>query len=502
MKTKKAKARCVASSIESYRGNRFIEALPDYISYNTRSIVETMSVTPPPIHPQASRRQRGAWLASLNHAFFVPLSRHVMLQETVDMMIREGYARRAPRGQEDWEYYQDCYERLQKGEEIASVSFDGESKANPMSAGLIGCSGVGKSYGLSRILDLYPQVITHEGNVRQIRTDQIVYLLVQCPHEGSVKSLCANIIAEIDKVTGEKYSEEIINKRPTLQMLKLRLVHLMAAHQVGLLIIDEIQNLATNKRSRTELFNFIVDLANSLSVPILYVGTPKVFDFIQEDLRIARRFGSAGVIQWDRLPKASVEWNSFVEALSKLTVLKSDASVMEQSAIDALYEYSQGIIDIVIKLFILSQLRCMVVGEEALSDEIIKQVFEEYFKNLAPMIKALQEGDAKAIDKYEDIRLPEAEFKNIISKLNDGIDQYLEQHDELKDQELSGLRKISNAYAQMGMAVPDDIKNKIEALQSNKSEKQEKSIKKKVSSKSGKVKKTDLGQINPESIPN
>lgn len=501
VKIKKVKAQCVVSAIESYRGNRFIEALPDYISYKTSSIVELLAQSPQLIHPQASRRQRAAWLNTLNHSFFVPLTRHVLLHETIDMMIREGYARRMPSGRESPQYYQQAYERLQKGQILPSISFDGENKADPMSATLVGCSGVGKSYGLSRVLDLYPQVISHEGNVRQIRTDQIVYLLVQCPHEGSVKSLCANIIAEIDKATGENYSEELTSKRPTLQMLKLRLVHLMAVHQVGLLVIDEIQNLVTNKKSRTELFNFIVDLSNSLSVPILYVGTPKVFGFMQEDFRIARRFGSAGLMQWDRLKYASPEWNSFIEALSRLNVLRSGTATLDQAAIDALYDCTQGIIDVMIKLFILSQLRCMAVGEETLSAEAIRYVFEEHFKNIAPMIEALRKGDTKALDKYEDIRLPDSGFKDIAKQLYHDIDQRVERTDELEGQELIGLKRISNAYIAMGLEIPSDIKTRIEALQQSLQKQQEKAIQKTVTSKNGKPQNRQSVQINKEKIP-
>lgn len=462
---KTVQADYVPSSLPAYRGNRYIEALPDYLSYTTRAIAEALQIEPEPIHPQASRRQRSAWLSSLNHEFFVPLARHIQLQETIDLMIREGYAKRCPRGNEHWSYYMDAYKRLQEGEKIKSLSFDGDSKADPMSATLIGCSGIGKSYGLSQILNLYPQVIEHQGNVNQIRTSQIVYLLVQCPHEGSVKSLCANIIAEISKATGENYTDEIVTKRPTLQVLKVRLAHLMALHRVGLLVIDEIQNLATNKKSRTELFNFIVDLANSLSVPILYVGTPKLYGFMQKDLRIARRFASFGVLDWDRLYKGTPEWNTFISALSRVTLLKDTSSGLSQELIDALYECSQGIVDILIKLFILTQLNCMALAQESLSPEAIYAVFEKHFKNVKPMIEALRNGDSQALDNYEDIRLPESEFKKAKHEIAGELEDNLEAGNELESQELSGLRKISNIYITMNQPVPQDVKDRIAVLE-------------------------------------
>ncbi|MEI2614896.1 MAG: ATP-binding protein [Methylotenera sp.] len=61
-----------------------------------------------------------------------------------------------------------------------------QAKSTARSLSLIGCSGSGKSTTLNRILATYPQVIFHE----KYNFTQIVYLKLDCPHDGSLKNLC------------------------------------------------------------------------------------------------------------------------------------------------------------------------------------------------------------------------------------------------------------------------------------------------------------------------
>lgn len=70
----------------------------------------------------------------------------------------------------------------------------GESLLESLS--LIGCSGSGKSTTLNRILATYPQVIFHE----KYNFTQIVYLKLDCPHDGSLKNLCYHFFRAIDEV--------------------------------------------------------------------------------------------------------------------------------------------------------------------------------------------------------------------------------------------------------------------------------------------------------------
>ncbi len=76
---------------------------------------------------------------------------------------------------------------------------------------------------------------------------------------------------------------------------------------------------------------------------------------------------------------------------------------LNQDFINLIYEESQGIIDIAIKIFILAQGRAIETGIEKISFGLIKQVVKEDLKLVQPMLNALKSGIESEIAKYEDI---------------------------------------------------------------------------------------------------
>ena len=55
----------------------------------------------------------------------------------------------------------------------------------------VGASGLGKSTALNHVLSLFPKVIEHEEyNGDKMCCKQIPYIMVQTPHDCSVKSMC------------------------------------------------------------------------------------------------------------------------------------------------------------------------------------------------------------------------------------------------------------------------------------------------------------------------
>ena len=408
------------SSLPIYQGNPLIEALPDYLTYRTPAIREKLRKEPIKLAGQANRRQCFAWLMSLNKALFIELPRHLQLQEMIDVIIRQGYHHRKPIGAERAKALQAAYERLQSGDATAMANF-GHDVQDPLSVSVVGCSGIGKTTAITRILSMYPQVLHHPAYRLGAETLQVTYLKVECPHDGSVKSLCTNIIRELDKITGQDYESAYIKSRSTLETIKSRMIHLMAVHYVGLLVIDEIQNLTVNKKNKNELFNFIVSLANTLAVPILYVGTPKIIEFMTSDLRIGRRFGSIGAIRWNHLSRNAKEWDYLISKLWEFNVFKSPSRVMPEEIEAAFYEYSQGIIDVLIKLFILTQMDALVRNLKGFEVERIRAVYETYFQSVDPMITALRKNDVLALEKYQDIAMVNKDYNNALDAMADEL---------------------------------------------------------------------------------
>lgn len=68
-----------------------------------------------------------------------------------------------------------------------------------------------------------------------------------------------------------------------------------------------------------------------------------------------------------------------------------------------IYEESQGIVDIAVKLFALSQGRAIETGQETITPALINKVANDDLKLVQPMLKALKDGRLSELEKYEDI---------------------------------------------------------------------------------------------------
>ena len=78
-----------------------------------------------------------------------------------------------------------------------------------------------------------------------------------------------------------------------------------------------------------------------------------------------------------------------------------------------MYEESQGIIDIAVKLYAMAQIRAIYSGIEEINPELIRQVARENLKLVQPMLEALKSGDMRRISQFEDIST--VDFEEFIS---------------------------------------------------------------------------------------
>src|SRR5262249_25899198 len=118
-----------------------------------------------------------------------------------------------------------------------------------MGGSLIGASGTGKSSSMSAISLLYddPVIIHNFYEGMEFRHTQIIVMLVRCPPGGYKRSLCLAILDKFDELLGTTYRHEYSRSRrgeASADQMMLDIARLMHVHSVGLLIIDEIQNLS------------------------------------------------------------------------------------------------------------------------------------------------------------------------------------------------------------------------------------------------------------------
>jgi hypothetical protein len=387
--------------LPEYRDNLFINRLPPQMS--TRQAMAFLK-DPPTFTPEERRfpaHERLQCLYRLRRCF-VPLEHHLQLQSAFSALVRQGYVNRNP-------INTDYIRRLRDGNKriIARNLQAGKNPVRSSAEGfaLLGASGAGKSTGMARILEYYPQVIEHSES---FKLKQVVWLKVDCPHQGSPKQLCVNFFQQMDLVLETNNLARYGNSKNSLDLMMTQMAQVANLHALGVLIVDEIQHLSLARGVGPEaLLNFLVTLINTIGIPVVLIGTMGALSFLQGDFRQARRANGLGAAVWERLPQGPV-WDHFVNELWPYQWTREESTLTDDIR-QVLYEESQGIIDVVVKLFILGQLRAIELGvtlkqPEIMDAELFRKVASDHFKIIAPMIRALKSGNRHKIDKYSDLR--------------------------------------------------------------------------------------------------
>lgn len=266
-----------------YRGNPWIEALPD--SLTDQELFRALQGKIPYDENERTldHYQREACIQSLTHVF-VPLGATGEIARKIDAAIREGYVSRNPLVS-GWNREMG---RLQECVRDHDADFSHLSGGNANACGfcLVGDSGMGKTSAVNHTLALYPQVLFHSSyNGTAFPCAQIVWMRLECPQDASVKGLCSEFFMEFDRITGENtFQKFAASGRATTDQMIPQMAMLAQRHGLGLLVIDEIQNLSAAKSGGAQrMLNFIVQLVNKIGLPVLLVGTPPAIGLLSAD---------------------------------------------------------------------------------------------------------------------------------------------------------------------------------------------------------------------------
>lgn len=385
--------------IGDYTGNAFIEALPPIFS--KEEVIERLSHYPffDPIEREMEGHHRFHLIQRLFNVYQV-FPQTLDLENRISRLIRQGYVGRNPMTPEFAKGFTKGYE------EIKQKNHNWVNDSIPRSMTIIGPSGMGKSTTLSRILNTYPQTIVHSGyKGKPFSFTQLVYVQLNCPHDSSVKGLVNQFFITVDNLIGTNYFEKFgRSNKLSVNTLMPIMNQVIRGHSIGFISIDEIQNLSLKGMGAKLMLNFFVGLTNQLSIPICLIGTPSAMAVLQREFRQARRGSGQGDMVLNRMENDPY-WRLFIESIWNYQWVKKPVELTEEF-INILYEESQGILDIAIKLFALSQIRAISTGREELSPKLLSQVANENLKLVQPMLMALRKGDIHEIAKYEDIYFP------------------------------------------------------------------------------------------------
>ena len=207
----------------------------------------------------------------------------------------------------------------------------------------------------------------------------------------------------MDRILGTDYCKIYYGNRMTVDAMLPRMAQIASLYCVGVLVIDEIQHLSMAKSGGSDkMLNFFVTLVNTIGVPVILIGTTKALPILQGEFRQARRGSGQGDLLWDRM-KNDVSWGIMVQAMWK-NQWTLEQGLLTKEIKDTLYDQSQGIIDIAVKLYAMAQIKAIADGTEKVTVKEIVEVASDRLRLVKPMLDALRSGDIKRISRYEDIK--------------------------------------------------------------------------------------------------
>ena len=384
--------------ISIYQGNPLIEALPEIKTED--NVIEELAFYPEFLEEERNLpgHQRLHLIQNVLELFIV-VSPHLDLEQRFSRMIRSGYIARNSVNRDFWKDINNKVQTLRSGDKATR-----RRRSTATGFTILGISGVGKSTAVQAILDLYPQVIYHNRYRNQNHTNtQLVWLVLECPADGSIKGLCLNFFQAVDDILGTSYYQSYAgNGRKTVNEL-MPYVALAASNvHLGVLVIDEIQRLTKlNVGGYEKILDFFVQLINAIGLPVVLVGTYKAWPVLGSEFRQIRRGTGQGDFIWDRMEEDE-DWKVFVKKLWRYQYVRNPCELTPALS-HALYYECQGITDFAVKVFMLAQARAITTGKEKLTVGIIKSVAKDCLRTAREVLDALKEGNLRKLQNCEDI---------------------------------------------------------------------------------------------------
>ena len=151
---------------------------------------------------------------------------------------------------------------------------------------IIGTSGIGKSSAISRAISLITENRIIE--IDKPYTKIIPCLIVQCPFDSSVKGLLLEILRKVDEELGTDHYIHAIKSRASTTDMLIGAVSSIVLNNIGMLVVDEIQNVVNSKNGKS-LIGALTQLINNSGISICMVGTPESTVFFEQAMQLARR---------------------------------------------------------------------------------------------------------------------------------------------------------------------------------------------------------------------
>lgn len=349
----------------------------------------------------------------------VPSGEGARIQQTVDLMTRQGYRYRDPTVAATWSHV--------AGEPSAHKT----PRAPSMAALVVGHAGTGKTEAILRAFNCYPaQVITHASFPRLVGPHhQMVWLSVDVPPSGRSADLAANLMTAwgiaMERALHTHYRRfDMILARERREGQKMldewRQVAL--SHFLGALHLDEVQNffkLATLRRRKgqRELYEtpelsivedqclrWILTLLNTWQIPVILSGTPDGVGALTKRLSTIQRIVAGGYHKLSPFDGANHPdfKDIFFRQLVRYQYVKH-ALPDSDGLRHLVFELTAGVPRLIVALWLAAHRVALERADDTLRLEDFQQASLRYLAPVQPALAALRSGDPAKMRRFEDL---------------------------------------------------------------------------------------------------
>ena len=409
--------------LDPYAGNILINPLGPILDRHQAAL--RLSFMPPRPHDPGKipKHIRMHYVIQLRD-FHVASLDGLRVQETIDLMLRDGYRYKDPSAAQTWSVI--------SGEVIRHKT----PRAPAMAAVIVGHSGTGKTQAILRAFDIGPsQVIEHPSFPKLVgKHAQLVWLSVDVPSSGRAADLAANLMFSFDTVMEKhvigwqnRFATSQAGTRRNGQKMLDEWRQVASAHFLGTLHLDEVQNffkLPPLKKRRTktssadelqlsiiedQCLKWILTLTNTWQIPIVLSGTPDGVGALMKRFANTQRFVGGGyhVIPPfesadDPLLFDSKSNGGFLNILGLYQFVAKPLSITQEFA-SLILELTGGIPRLIIAFWIAAHRISFERDDDSLCIEDFKRAGDTYLAPVKPAVVALLSKDPRQISRYEDL---------------------------------------------------------------------------------------------------
>lgn len=192
---------------------------------------------------------------------------------------------------------------------------------------IVGCTNNGKSHILHRFVDKHPPDPNPSGDAAICPV-----VFVEAPSSPDKGELYRNILDEL-RVPRPKAAR--------VPELEHQVKKVLAALQVKILVIDEIQHLiAGGLVKQREFRNAIKSLGNELRISIVAAGVEEAFNAFNTDPQLSNRFAPIALPLW----KLDDEFANLMATLERRIPLRLPSNLVDNAMLIQIFGMGEGIL--------------------------------------------------------------------------------------------------------------------------------------------------------------